>query len=129
MQYGIRIPTLKTLGYSQQSLRDREYTSASKGVKSAYGCYFVLHASRSMSAHRREPLGSDVFRFGSGSSGAGAGKLSRSNRGSARSFHRFEQHTENIRGKNKGEMAFVKALEIFSNEADPDCIGKIVEED
>ena len=46
-----------------------------------------------------------------------------------RSFHRFEQHTENIRGKNKREMAFVKALEILPNEANADRISEIVEED
>src|SRR5437773_12359803 len=64
-----------------------------------------------------------------GSSGAGARLLSGSDRGSGRSFHRFEQHTEDIRGKNKGEMAFVEALEILSNEANADRISKIVEED
>jgi len=43
------------------------------------------------------------------------------------SFHRIEQHAENVCGKNKGQMAFVKALEIFSNETNADRISEIVE--
>src|SRR6266853_5973268 len=75
--------------------------------------------------HRRQTMLRRSF-YWSGKVGANA-KLHCSQVKWQHSLRRFQQNAKDIGGKNKGEMALVKALEVFSNEADADRISEVVE--